>query len=269
MFNHLNLMKFNHKVNHQTIDEIIIERKKIIQSIYNEEFKRNLYLIKLISLFADPLKSVIDKEDRPFDIILVNFLNNLYHLFAVGSNIYSGIPYQGNMLMRTILETIVADMRLIASYEKGDLDSMYMHEWTTTKNEPESEDRFDTTWKFKLSREFLFGDNLDSNNFMKKLYSELSEMIHGNPRLAFSNVQLFDPGLMMRSFNLLYNLSMQVFMVVIYAVRDFLPIEENYQKYVFEFINYYGWPSNRSNIFTTSKLPDLNYEWLKENLNKQ
>ncbi len=252
-------MNYKIKSGELTISQIALENAKKIRNSFETKKKRTLTTIDLVSLFRYHFPHITPKENNPLDIILVDFLNNIQHLYTAGANVNSGVPFQSNMLMRTVIETIVKDMRLLALFEINSSEYQDMYNWITTKNEIEYDPEL-RKWGFAKSRKFLFSNEVLEN--IRETYAKLSKLVHGSSRLASYNIRPND-AVVENTWDNLYWLTLNTLSVVIYAFRDYMPLNPTYQAYIKSIIDSNFLPSD---VFKTNKLPDLTFQNLYDSL---
>jgi len=252
-------MKFRVNPGELPISQIAKKSAEEIRGKFDEKKKRTLNTIDIVSLFQYHFPKITPAENHPLDVILVDFRSNIQHLYTAGANIYSGVPYQSNMLMRTVIETIVKDMRLLALFESNDSDYQNMYDWITTKDEVEYDPEL-RTWGFAASRTYLFEDDVWAN--VRDLYAKLSKLVHGSSRSASYNL-LPNDEVIESTWDNLYWLALNVLIVIIYAFRKYLPLNSQYQNHIKSIMDAFGIPPD---IFETQKLPNLNFTWMYNKL---
>jgi hypothetical protein len=133
-----------------------------------------------------------------------------------------------------------------------------MYSWITTKDLLDY-DREARIWGFAKSRDHLFEGEI--KNSVRDMYAKLCKMVHGSSRIA--NFSLIPPDEMIENtWDNLYWLGLNSLLVMIYAFRDYLPLQSEYQKYIKQIVNTYGLPDD---ILESNKLPDLPFGWLENN----
>lgn len=241
------------------ISKIALRIGKKIRENYDTERRRTLTLIDIISLFQYHIPAITPKDDNPLDVIQVDFLNNIFHLYTAGANINSGVPYQSNMLLRTVFETITKDMRLLALHEEGSLDYERMYKWITAKD-PFGRDPERNEWGNNRTRNYLFeGEVLTS---VRDLYARLSKLVHGSSRAVRFNIS--PPDEMIEStWNNIYWLALNSLLVLFYAFRNHLPLNQKYQGYLKEILSTYFLPRD---VLFSHKLENMSFVWFENNL---